>query len=535
MQSTLKRFGAFASIVTVIVCVILITGSTFSLFTGGDNGDVIIDAANVEVSVSIGNLKLYSKGVEQLGTKFQNGGIADATDLANGKLVLTNMSPMDRITFTVDVTNESTIDTVYRVKISANGELAEALVVQTAGAPSNFGVTDWIPLAAASSENGDKFSAIVVSVEFPNGDADKWIPEGTGDNVYENTSCTIDIAVEAVQGNADVVNPVTYDAATNTYTINSEEGEAMMDEIIAKGANVAVKVSDAAAFNDALASGVSKIIVTGTISDSAIKLPSNVNSLTISGGTFVNSPINAADGNSYSYKNLTFDGVTFENSRILLTGWRNGEETIENLTVTNCTFKNLNDDTNTAPVHINKDAAEAVVNFTFTNNVIDGATGGSKSGIYVQATGKVVVADNIINNVSFRPFVIQITNDDGIADELIVTGNTFSGSAVGRLQGLGSNEAGTDTVVLKINNNIITGVTGAQQICYWNFNPEKTTIDFSCNYYDIDIVENPSRIYYNGSAAGVDDLIKMTVYPFYAELNEDGTINTDSLVNAPHN
>ena len=240
MQSTLKRFGAFASIVTVIVCVILITGSTFSLFTGGDNGDVIIDAANVEVSVSIGNLKLYSKGVEQLGTKFQNGGIADASDLANGKLVLTNMSPMDRITFTVDVTNESTIDTVYRVKISANGELAEALVVQTAGAPSNFGVTDWIPLAAASSENGDKFSAIVVSVEFPNGDADKWIPEETGDNVYENTSCTIDIAVEAVQGNADVVNPVTYDAATNTYTINSEEGEAMMDALIASGANVEI-------------------------------------------------------------------------------------------------------------------------------------------------------------------------------------------------------------------------------------------------------------------------------------------------------
>ena len=279
-------------------------------------------------------------------------------------------------------------------------------------------------------------------------------------------------------------------------------------------------------------------ILAGTHSEGTVKLPATLKNVTIKGAASVarsteetilkDMTISAADGNSYSYVGLTFDDITFDNSRILLTGWRNGEEKIENLTVTNCTFKNLNDNTNTAPIHINKDASEAVNGFTFTNNVIDGATGGSKSGIYAQVTGEVKVENNIINNVSFRPYVIQVTTDDGIADNFTVKGNTFSGSAVGRAQGLGNNAEGTDNVNLVVSNNIFKGITDAQQICYWNFNPETTTADLSKNYYDIDIVANPSKIYFNSSAADNYALRDMNVFPIYKELNEDGTINTES-------
>ena len=291
----------------------------------------------------------------------------------------------------------------------------------------------------------------------------------------------------------------------------------------------------------AVKEGETITILAGTHSEGTIKLPATLKNVTIKGASAARSTegavlkdmtISAADGNSYSYVNLTFDGITFDNSRLLFTGWRNGEEVIENLTVTNCTFKNLNDDTNTAPVHINKDASEAVNGFTFTNNVIDGATGGQKSGIYAQVTGDVVVSGNVINNVSFRPYVIQVTTDDVIADNFTVTGNTFSGSAVGRAQGLGSNAEGTDAVNLVVSNNIFKGITDAQQICYWNFNAEKTTADLSGNYYDIDILANPGKIYYNSAAANSGDLYAKGVFPFYTELNEDGTIDTESAVNA---
>ena len=275
-------------------------------------------------------------------------------------------------------------------------------------------------------------------------------------------------------------------------------------------------------------------ILAGTYLEGTIKLPATLQNVTFKGAEgaiLKDMTISAADGNAYSYVGLTFDGITFDNSRLLFTGWRNGDEIIENLTVTNCTFKNLNDNTNTAPVHINKDASEAVKNFTFTNNVIDGATGGTKSGVYAQLTGDVVFTGNVINNVSFRPYVIQLTTDDGIADNFTVTGNTFSGSKVGRAQGLGNNAAGTDEVVLVVSNNIFKGITDAQQICYWNFNAETTTADLSGNYYGIDIVANPSRIYFNSAATGAADLVAMKVFPIYTALNEDGTIDMESAYN----
>ena len=300
----------------------------------------------------------------------------------------------------------------------------------------------------------------------------------------------------------------------------AENGDVVVNS--AEGLNAAMK-------NDAT------VVIGANIENATIKLPATLNDFTLlaaEGVVLKNSTISAADGNAYNYENLTFDGITFDNSRIVLTGRRNGEEVIKNLTVTNCVFKNLDDDSNTAPVHINKDASEAVENFTFTNNVINGATGGSKSGVYAQLTGKVVFENNVINNVSFRPYVIQITTDDSITDTFTVKNNTFSGSSVGRAQGFGNNASGTDAVEVVVSGNIFKGITEAQQICYWIFNPETTTADLSKNYYDIDIEANPSRIYYNSAANSVEDLKAMGVYPFYTELNADGTINLNSLKQA---
>ena len=329
-----------------------------------------------------------------------------------------------------------------------------------------------------------------------------------------------DIWAQKANGNVAVENSVINTAFPYTTNENGDRYYFAQDVAF---------VSDVDALKAALKDNA-VITIIGEIANATIKLPANLKNVTIKGGTLKNSTISAADGNSYNYEGLTFDGITFDNSRLLFTGWRNGEEVLKDMTVTNCVFKNLDDTTNTAPVHINKDATEAVVNFTFTNNVIDGATGGSKSGIYLQATGKVTVTGNVINNVSFRPFVIQITTNDGVADEFIVTGNTFSGSAVGRAQGLGNVDNGTDSVKLVVTGNIFKDITDAQQICYWNFNDATTTTDFSGNYYDIDIVANPGKIYYNGAATDAADLVAKSVTTYYTALNADGTIDLNSLV-----
>ena len=337
---------------------------------------------------------------------------------------------------------------------------------------------------------------------------------------------TIEIDVTGLKA-GDTVEAITGDVSgfTGEIKVSSPELRAeIVDGKIVLTANVA-KIGETyyATLKEAVAAvkeSETIELLEGTISEGTIKLPATLKNVTFKGETgaiLKDMTIMASDGNAINYEGLTFEGIVFENSRISITGWRTGDAVVKDFKVTNCVFKNLNDNTNSAPLHINMAATEPVENLTFTNNVIDGATGGSKSGVYAQVTGKTTFTGNTINNVSFRPYVIQITTDDGIADEFIVTNNTFSGSAAGRAQGLGNNASGTDTVKLVVSGNIFKDITNAQQICYWNFNPETTTADLSKNYYDIDILANPNRIYYNVLAQDAEDLIEMGIFPIYKD------------------
>ncbi len=279
------------------------------------------------------------------------------------------------------------------------------------------------------------------------------------------------------------------------------------------------------------------IIITADITDTTVKFPAALKDVIITAADGVvvkNTSFNSADGNTVNYDGLTFDGIVFDNSNLIFTGWRNSIEIYKDLAVKNCVFKNIVRAENHAAVHLNLNQIKPLENFTFTGNVVDGVTGSSNSAIYCTGmTGNIVIENNVINNVAFRPFVIHVTNDDAKTDKFTVKGNTFSGSAAGRLQALGTNTAGTDTVELVVTENIFKGITNAQQICYYNFNNETTTTEFAKNYYDLDIAKSPSLIYYNKAASSVDDLVAMGIYPIYSELNTDGTINTDSLVKAP--
>ena len=269
--------------------------------------------------------------------------------------------------------------------------------------------------------------------------------------------------------------------------------------------------------------------------EKTIKLPATIKNVIVKGADnntsiLKNLTIQDAQGGTYDMSNITFDGVVFDNSNIVLTGWRTGFESLKNLIVKNCIFSNIvRSSANLAAVHINVAADKAVNGFTFINNVIDGVTGAQNSGIYGQFTGEVIVKDNTINNVAFRPYVIQLTTDDGIADEFTVTGNTFSGSAAGRAQALTNKAEGTDEVELIVSNNIFKDITAAQQICYWKFNEATTTATLEKNYYDINVMENPGGIYYNSQAQNISELSEMGIFPIYTELNADGTINEESL------
>ena len=263
------------------------------------------------------------------------------------------------------------------------------------------------------------------------------------------------------------------------------------------------------------------IVILGKISEGAIKLPAGLKNVTFKGAegaSLKDMTVMSPDGGAYALTNITFDGIVFDNSILLLTGNRNTDCAVSNLTITNCTFKNIVKTGNYAAVHFNFKVTEPVYGFTFTNNTVDGVTGSSNCGITGNCvSGDIVIQNNTFNNVALYPFNMQIVTSDGVKDTFTVTGNTFSGSANGRLQALSKSTIGTDAVEIVTTNNIIKGITSNFQICYYNLNSETTTVDLSKNYYDIDILANPGKIYFNGSAQNVSDLIDYGVFPYYAD------------------
>jgi len=411
-------------------------------------------------------------------------------------------------------TIKGAVDMQNGTKVAAVGTLTiNDGTFQTTKNANNIRFANW---NGGATEYG--LTAAIKGGSFNGGIQTKYVPEAANWNkgIITGGTFAVDPSEYVAEGYGVVANE------NGTFTVEKLPTVAKIGDTEYLSLGEAVKY---------VQEGETITILEGTIEEGTIKLPASLKNVTFKGeegAVLKDMTVMSHDGNSISYEGLTFDGLTLDNSRISITGWRTNGAVVKNFTVTNCIFRNLDDNTNSAPLHINMDANEAVNGLTFTNNVIDGATGGSKSGIYAQVTGEVLVSGNVINNVSFRPYVIQVTTDDGVADNFIVTENTFSGSVAGRAQGLGNNDEGTDAVTIVVSDNIFKGITDAQQICYWNFNDATTEFDLSGNYYDIDILANPSRIYYNGAASGLADLIAKNIFPIYTELNADGTINKDS-------
>ena len=282
------------------------------------------------------------------------------------------------------------------------------------------------------------------------------------------------------------------------------------------------------------------IVISGTVNEGTVKLPAALKNVTFQGAddaVVLNTVIQSHDGNSISYEGITFDGIVFDNSKILITGWRTNGVALSDWTITDCTFKNIVATDNIAPVHFNLASSEAVNGFVFTNNVIDNLSGGQQSGIYAALTGNITITDSVFNKTAFRPMLIQLADCDGIADNIVISGNTFSGNSVGRVQIYGSEAdngdgtwtpVGTDKMSFVLTKNIFKDITATQQICTWGINAE--TVDISGNYYDVDVANNPANLIYwnNVESTDIESLADMGVFPIYTELNDDGTINEES-------
>ena len=253
-----------SSILTIALCLSMIAGSTFALFTSESKVDIAVTSGTLDVDAVINNdLQLSSLGVAQTGT-FANGGTAT---LAGDTLTLDKLTPGDKATFSITVTNNSNVAMNYRFVWSVEGDLYPFL---TATVDGNALVNNSTPYTLWDTSVNTKTFAVVVE-----------LPQGVG-NDAQGKSAEISFKVEAVQGNVEIVDGIEY--RTN------ENGQKVLYDVFGETPSVVnvpegVEVIGNWSLYDATFEAINLPSTLKTIGNRAFKGNTALKSVTIPAGT----------------------------------------------------------------------------------------------------------------------------------------------------------------------------------------------------------------------------------------------------------
>jgi len=103
----------------MIMCLSLMTGATYALFTSEANVNVAVTSATVQVTATVNGFKTYSMDEEMAQGTFENGGTAT---LADNTLTLTNVTPGDRAQLTIALKNDSNVAVKYQILVVESGD-----------------------------------------------------------------------------------------------------------------------------------------------------------------------------------------------------------------------------------------------------------------------------------------------------------------------------------------------------------------------------------------------------------------------------
>lgn len=205
MNKTLKTKVVVTAVLAIVLCISLIAGATYALFTSESKVNIAVTSGKVDFVATVSGLTLYSPtGIDQNGAVVDSTNAATATTFANGgtatvdgnAITLANITPGDKVSFSIDVTNNSTVAIQYRTILACeidNGLFAGLDV--TINGEDYTGTTKVSNYTTVAAGSGD--FAIPVTIELP----------ATAGNAYQGKRAKISYKVEAVQQNASTTNP----------------------------------------------------------------------------------------------------------------------------------------------------------------------------------------------------------------------------------------------------------------------------------------------------------------------------------------
>lgn len=219
-----KKSTLISAVLAIVMCVSLLAGSTFALFTSESKVNLAVTSGNVEVVASIENIeKSYvDENGETVSGKLFGG---DAT-FADGTLSLDNIVPKDTVKFHVKIANNSSVAIKYRtvVTVVEDNGLASSLSIDLAG-------YQMIGMKAANAyaklDAGEQPEVLPVTITLPESET------------TQGKSCKLSVSVEAVQGNAAVADGLTSTDGT-TMSTRLADGTVWYD-VLANGSAFTVK------------------------------------------------------------------------------------------------------------------------------------------------------------------------------------------------------------------------------------------------------------------------------------------------------
>ena len=211
MKKNIKR-NVTISIMTICLLLLMLTGSTYALFTSQDSVSMVVTSANVKVDAKVTEFTTYSLEKVQPAGTFELGGTA-TLDSEDGALKLDLIAPGDKVEFKLDIINESNIEIRQRVRILSTTTDAEAIKLLSGLNITidgkDYGFNDKGEFCNKTVDaNGTTYTAL---------NEDNWADVAAGDdseitvtvelpkeagNKYQNLTWSLQVIVEAYQGNA---------------------------------------------------------------------------------------------------------------------------------------------------------------------------------------------------------------------------------------------------------------------------------------------------------------------------------------------
>ncbi len=190
----MKKKIILSAIMSIALCVSLIAGATFAIFTSESKVNIAVTSGKVDVVATIDETSVKTKQLYD--TEYTDGkdrmyqGEVEFTE--NG-LKLNKFLPGDGIKFDIVVKNNSNVAVKYRTVIGCDSDTGLFGGLHFYVNEALFGGSTAVSAYETIEPNSDD---VIVSVIVE-------LPEEAG-NEYQDTSCTVYFKVEAIQANATV-------------------------------------------------------------------------------------------------------------------------------------------------------------------------------------------------------------------------------------------------------------------------------------------------------------------------------------------